>query len=1190
MKIFIIFMIFLPVLLYGESLTQTYYFDVPVFRNEGIYQTIEFNDTHLFGAEGEPFLPYYGAKVLLPQGESIKEIFIERTSPIEIEREIYLYPTQPQYPFSDTRNHPFTQPDEEIYEQNISYPTNPVFHYTTQYLSGFSIGFISFTPVEYYPQERKIKYYQSVSITIVTEPSQNAQDAVRFLHNSLSIVNYVSKLVSNPETISRYQLPAIRNNGVDFIILAAQTKIPLLQPYAEIYRNRGYNVSFESVETIAATQNGIDLQMKIRNYFIQQYQIYPLSFALLVGDVNIIPHRGMYVNMGGGDYTDTNIPADMYYCSLDGTWDNNGNGYWGEPSEADLAPEFAIGRLTYNNDQDIVNAINKTNYYLNNPASDNLTSSLFIGEYLWEGPTWGGDYMDEMIGGSSMHGHTTVGVPTNWNISTLYERDGNWGASQLFPLLSSGPNLINHLGHANVDYVLKLYSYQVNNSNITNNGVNQNFSSVLYTQGCYAGSFDNRTTSGSYVDDCIAEKFISIANGTASIVANSRYGWGMQGSTNGASQFFHREFIDAIFGQHIFTVGQALTDSKIASIPFISQPVMYWCTYETNILGDPALEIWTATPQQMIVSHPSEMVVGLNEIPFSSNVANAKILIKRDSAVIASGFTGEDGSAVISLWEPIGEVATLSVNLLKHNFFPYSGTIQIIPGDGPYIIANNPQFTESGNYIDGIIQSLDRIVIHLDFLNIGSENTPDQIEANLLTNSDFVSIIEGNQLFSPMTPNTLVQGEFEIEILPGIDDQQIVLFQVQIQSGNLTWQSVFSLLVNNSKLQYNNYIMNVLTGGTLSPGDEAEMYLTFANIGNGISYDLDVLLLSFDPYVSVSGSAGIDVILAGTEAIINQPFTLHVSPDSPNDRLLDFALIAVDLNGSFIESNFSVYVGEISYPFENGMGEWTTQAISAGFGNEWHLSDFRNNTANGNFSMKCGGSAGSNYANLLHAGLVTPPIPLSANSYLTFYHWMNAEVQSATQAWDGGILEISQNGGAFQSIMPVGGYPYTVVDNQASPFPPGTPLFSGTHGWQQVEVDLSAFSGTVQIRFTFGSDGYVSYEGWYIDDVALYNYTNSDFVQVIPLTTVLHQNYPNPFNPETNIRFAIPQSQKVELTIYNIKGQEVKKLLHEQLPAGNHTVVWNGKDNQNQQTASGMYFYRLKSGNYLQTKKMMLLK
>lgn len=88
----------------------------------------------------------------------------------------------------------------------------------------------------------------------------------------------------------------------------------------------------------------------------------------------------------------------------------------------------------------------------------------------------------------------------------------------------------------------------------------------------------------------------------------------------------------------------------------------------------------------------------------------------------------------------------------------------------------------------------------------------------------------------------------------------------------------------------------------------------------------------------------------------------------------------------------------------------------------------------------------------------------------------------------------------------------------------------------------------------------------------------------------LHGNYPNPFNPTTTISFSLPDEQEIELTIHNIKGQKVKRLINGQLTAGNHTMIWDGKDTNGKSVGTGIYFYKLKTGNDVLTRKMLILK
>lgn len=89
----------------------------------------------------------------------------------------------------------------------------------------------------------------------------------------------------------------------------------------------------------------------------------------------------------------------------------------------------------------------------------------------------------------------------------------------------------------------------------------------------------------------------------------------------------------------------------------------------------------------------------------------------------------------------------------------------------------------------------------------------------------------------------------------------------------------------------------------------------------------------------------------------------------------------------------------------------------------------------------------------------------------------------------------------------------------------------------------------------------------------------------IPITYSLDQNYPNPFNPVTNIRFALPENTRVQLSVYNLMGQEVARLLDRTMNAGTHTVTWDAS-----QMSSGVYFYKVKAANFEMSRKMILVK
>lgn len=209
------------------------------------------------------------------------------------------------------------------------------------------------------------------------------------------------------------------------------------------------------------------------------------------------------------------------------------------------------------------------------------------------GDTWGGDYKDEVMNGSSNNGYTTAGFPHSFEVKTLYDRDQEdpykgWAPEQMLAIMNDGPHLINHLGHSNVTYVMRQTNEDVD-------GLTNNTCFLAYSQGCYAGSFDNRGAPGKgYLDqDSIGEHLVTGQHGAFAFIGNSRYGWGARNSTNGPSQHFDRQFWDAIFGEGLPAIGVANQRSKEenAQAVLAGDPYIRFVYYELNLLGDPATKV-----------------------------------------------------------------------------------------------------------------------------------------------------------------------------------------------------------------------------------------------------------------------------------------------------------------------------------------------------------------------------------------------------------------------------------------------------------------------------------------------------------------------------------------------------------------------------------------------------------------------
>jgi hypothetical protein len=159
---------------------------------------------------------------------------------------------------------------------------------------------------------------------------------------------------------------------------------------------------------------------------------------------------------------------------------------------------------------------------------------------------------------------------------------------------------------------------------------------------------------------------------------------------------------------------------------------------------------------------------------------------------------------------------------------------------------------------------------------------------------------------------------------------------------------------------------------------------------------------------------------------------------------------------------------------------------------------------------------------------------------------------------------------------------------------------------------LSTFSGSIKqttINFMIAqvlpSNSQYNFKG-ILDDIRIYDYAlshseirslydivsfvNDESENNIPDQTILFQNYPNPFNSQTVISFQIKSATKVKLEVYNILGNKIHTLVDEFKSAGYYSESWDGKDDNGFQVPTGIYFYRLITDNYTQTKKLLIIK
>jgi len=605
--------IFLLLSITGPSLAgtseKTFWFKTYSIHANGDYQTVSFPGTRISGLPGEPSLPYHEISLLLPPGESAESIKIIGEDETVISGSFSLFPKQYARPTFDTVSHELIR-NQLVYQYNGIYPAQPEGKLITQYLNGYAFALSSFTPVRYNPATGKLSYYRKVTVRITTMHSGLSVEAMKNLSSSSVIRDKARSFSQNPEMMQQYPTRKSPATAYQYLIITPTVFRNEFQPLITMYANKGITVHIVTTDSISGLMSGYDLQEKIRNFIISQYQNNSIEYVLLAGNPALVPSRGFYCHViSGGGYDDWDIPADLYYSGMDGNYDANGNHIYGEVADSDdLLPDVAVARFTVDDTSGLHRLIRKTISYQTNPVLGELKQPFMVAEYLYYSPlTFGGPYMDLLIDNHSAHGYYTHGIPSATNsIEKLYDTliSNNpfnvwyWDKTTLIAKLNQGKSFINHLGHANVNYMLKLSLSDITNQNFALvNGIDHNYE-ILYTQGCDDGAFDQ--------SGCIAAEAVSIDNFLVAGVFNSRYGWFDEGSSppEGPSEHLEREFVSAMYTDTLPDrhLGEAQRISKVRTAPWVTLPgewepgAQRWCHYDCNAFGDPALEIWTDEP------------------------------------------------------------------------------------------------------------------------------------------------------------------------------------------------------------------------------------------------------------------------------------------------------------------------------------------------------------------------------------------------------------------------------------------------------------------------------------------------------------------------------------------------------------------------------------------------------------------
>jgi len=599
----------LPFLFSGLSVlakTQkvfSYSFDRLVLEELDEFIRVKIRGVSQTGYPEKPELPVKTVKILVPAGYRVTGIKIEPSRRNDIKLDKPLWPSSHVHPLSVKSGIKKSGlKDKGIYSLKREYPgfRNSYF---MQSMAGYNILLMDVYPVQYLPASDKLNFYKKIKIYIDMEEDNNI-NGQSLLRKNLDDAMRVKNFVDNPEDIFIPDPGSQTEPLYEYVIITDEALKDAEGPYnfQALLKSKidsGMTGRIETVENIYANFDGSNNADRIRNYIRHSYLNYGTRYVLLGGDADqwpgvIIPAAGFYADAEG--YDDYKIPSDMYYGCLDGNFDYNGNGIMGEVGdgpdggEVDLLAEVFVGRACIDSVSELSNFIKKTLHYDSlDPYEPYLNNVILAGEYLWSssinGDIWGADHMEELIDGSDAHGIITGGIPVYTNFIKFYEKNNTFDVNEMKLLIKNGIHYINHMGHSNVSYNMKMYRNSIHQLE------NEDRYFFGYTQGCYAGSFDNRGTWLVTVNDAFLEEMIGSTVGAFAYIGNSRYGWGNNDTTDGPSQRYHRQFYSGRYREGIKELGILNQFSKEQNVGRINDVAMRWCYYELNLFGDPSLKL-----------------------------------------------------------------------------------------------------------------------------------------------------------------------------------------------------------------------------------------------------------------------------------------------------------------------------------------------------------------------------------------------------------------------------------------------------------------------------------------------------------------------------------------------------------------------------------------------------------------------
>ncbi len=789
------------------------------------------------GGIGKPALPLFSRLIAIPEG-GVVEV---RSSRIEVETysNIRLAPVLPD------DGSPFLFDNASYTAERLDDPPD-VTVTDLGWLRDIRVASIDFSPVQYDPVSQTMNVVKSLEVEIDfhggASTKNGGSDPVVV---PPSFIDLYENLVINYE--SQLSNATVKPGAILMISVDDAGVLDTLQSLIDWRKRKGAEV------IVATTTETGTTKEEIKSYIQGVYDdpAIPLEHVMLIGDAGsgnyLIPTwpEPVAISTGKGDYP---------YTLLAGS---------------DHLPDVHIGRFSFSNLYELSIMVRKTVSYESEP---DITD-----------PTW--FTRGFIVGDSSVSGLSVVEA-SKWLKRELFqsgytEVDTLWYgsfATEMHNNLNKGTSVFGYRGFGGMSGWSNAYTYTLDNL--------QKLPFVVALT-CETGDFYSGTS--------ISEGFL-------------RAGWlfperqiGGIGAVCTATPDTHTRFNNCAYygifhglineGQH--TMGAALNRGRYelilnyASAQLLNARV--YC-YRNNLIGDPAVDVWTAFPEPLTVAHPAYHAVGSNGMTVSVlegalPCEGAQVCLWKGTECHEAGFT--DPFGLIELPASVTSAGDLLLTVTKHNKHPYLVAIPALDtlhvGLVTSAIVDTGLGGNPGNG-DGLVNPGELIELSAQLHNYGSQLVS-AVTGTLTTRDPFASIVDNGELFGDIAAGADAWNleDFDLLVDPGAPEGHEIILELEATSPSGSWHSLLSLdLVSAAICDSTVTLYNSGGNGLLDPGETVDVSILLTNEGRGDAANVTGTLVSSTNLLTVSDGTGtFGTISAGMSGEnTGDRFTITASPSA----------------------------------------------------------------------------------------------------------------------------------------------------------------------------------------------------------------------------------------------------------------------------------------------------------------------